>query len=64
MENHLEIEFKNVLTKDEFIRLQQFLGVTENDFFLQVNDYFDTDDFALKKPVALSELERKRGIWN
>lgn len=33
MENHLEIEFKNVLTKDEFIRLQQFLGVTENDFF-------------------------------
>lgn len=64
MENHLEIEFKNVLTKDEFIRLQQFLGITENDFFLQVNDYFDTDDFALKKPVALSESEQKRAVWS
>lgn len=61
MENHLEIEFKNVLTKDEFIRLQQFLGVTENDFFLQVNDYFDTDDFALKKAGCALRIRTKEG---
>ncbi|MCS4487623.1 CYTH domain-containing protein [Streptococcus sciuri] len=44
--NHLEIEFKTMLTKDEFNRLKtQFSHVTP---VTQTNYYFDTETFDMK----------------
>ena len=43
-----EIEFKNLLTKEEFIRLQDFFHLEPNDFTTQTNYYFDTPDQFFK----------------
>ena len=46
MKKQPEIEFKSLLTKDEYLRLmEQFKGNRTN---LQTNHYFDTDRFSLK----------------
>ncbi|QFT88396.1 CYTH domain protein [Bacillus sp. THAF10] len=44
----LEIEFKNLLTFDEFTSLCSAFKVEPEHFFEQVNYYFDTQDFSLK----------------
>ena len=49
MDQHIEIEYKNLLTKQDFERLQQFFKIESNQFFTQQNHYFDTKDFRLKK---------------
>lgn len=52
MEQHLEIEFKTMLTKKEFHRL--YKTMTFKDGFLQINSYFDTmDNFFLKNHSML-----------
>ena len=48
MPQHLEIEFKNMLTIDEFNRLLKSFKLTEENFHEQTNHYFDTANFALK----------------
>ncbi|MBM7586536.1 uncharacterized protein YjbK [Bacillus pakistanensis] len=48
MGHEVEIEFKNLLTEDEFIVLLKTFSIAEHDFFLQENHYFDTQDFQLK----------------
>lgn len=48
MSQELEIEFKNMLTKDEFERLIQLFNLTEQDFHLQHNHYFDTPTNQLR----------------
>jgi uncharacterized protein YjbK len=45
----LEIEYKNMLTEEQFDRLRQALSVDPHGFFEQSNDYLDTPDFMLKK---------------
>ncbi len=49
MSQEIEIEFKNLLTKEEFNRLKAHLQFSDSDFFKQVNYYFDTEDFLLKR---------------
>ena len=49
MSQNIEIEFKNMLTKEEFIQKKSDFQVKSSDFVKQENDYFDTLDFALKK---------------
>lgn len=44
-----EIEFKNLLTKKEFHSLLRTFNISSQHFFTQVNHYFDTIDFKLKK---------------
>lgn len=48
MTQQLEIEFKNMLTKEEFHHLCESFQLTEENFHEQTNHYFDTPDFALK----------------
>lgn len=48
MTQQLEIEYKNMLTKEEFSRLCTFFNITAESFHSQTNHYFDTKDFALK----------------
>ena len=43
-----EIEFKNLLTKEEFDHLCKGFGLVAEDFLSQTNTYFDTVDFQLR----------------
>ena len=43
-----EIEFKNLLTKEEFNQLCKDFGLAAEDIISQTNTYFDTVDFQLR----------------
>ncbi|MBC2014759.1 CYTH domain-containing protein [Listeria welshimeri] len=49
MVKELEIEFRNLLTKEEYDRLVENFRVKEDDFFEQTNYYLDTANFGLKE---------------
>lgn len=49
MNQEIEREFKNLLTKDEFEQLLLDLQLEEKDAIKQTNIYFDTEDFRLKE---------------
>lgn len=49
MSENLEIEFKTLLSKEEFSRTVEYFNLNEKDFFTQINYYFDSTDFQLKK---------------
>jgi uncharacterized protein YjbK len=59
----LEIEFKNLLTKEEFERIKGLFSFQPADFKLQENTYFDTEDFALKKMGCALRIRGKEGKW-
>ncbi|MBN3555005.1 CYTH domain-containing protein [Fictibacillus nanhaiensis] len=48
MSQEIEIEFKNLLTQHEFLRLIDEFDVKQQDFQKQTNYYFDTQQFDLK----------------
>ncbi|EAE8347264.1 CYTH domain-containing protein [Listeria monocytogenes] len=49
MVKELEIEFRNLLTKEEYDTLIESFRVKEDDFFEQTNYYLDTANFGLKE---------------
>lgn len=49
LNQEIEIEFKNLLTKDEFQQLLSHFSITEKAFKKQINYYFDTSQFLLKE---------------
>lgn len=49
MAQELEIEFKNVLTKEQYENLLTKFEVTDEMIIRQTNHYFDTKDFHLKE---------------
>ncbi|AQQ53904.1 CYTH domain-containing protein [Planococcus lenghuensis] len=49
MTKELEIEYKNMLTKDEYQRLLSHFNFTYQEAHVQVNHYFDTPDGQLRK---------------
>ena len=49
VQSEREIEFKNLLTKEEFHSLVSFLGLTSTDFQTQTNYYFDTPESYFKE---------------
>ena len=59
MDQHIEIEYKNLLTKQDFERLQQFFKIESNQFFTQQNHYFDTKDFDLKSQASALRIREK-----
>ncbi|MDE0563858.1 CYTH domain-containing protein [Exiguobacterium sp. B2(2022)] len=61
MTQEVEIEFKSMLTKDEYEKLIQAYKL-EDRVRWQANDYFDTPTFQLKKQgAALRIREKKHG---
>lgn len=48
MSESLEIEFKTMLSEETFFRITDYFQLNEEDFFVQVNTYFDTPDLQLK----------------
>lgn len=49
MSENLEIEFKTLLSKEEFSWTIEYFHLNEENFFTQTNYYFDSTDFQLKK---------------
>ncbi|KON89411.1 hypothetical protein AF332_23080 [Sporosarcina globispora] len=60
---NIEIEFKNIITKEEFSSLMEFLDVRDEDFSEQENHYFDTPDFLLKAKGSALRIRQKNGSF-
>lgn len=63
MDQHIEIEFKNLLYLDEFETLKKFFKVTEADFATQENHYLDTPGFELKDQQSALRIRQKNGKY-
>ena len=48
MSRSLEIEYKSMLTAEEYQRVKTQLKLSETDFFVQTNHYFDSADWQLR----------------
>lgn len=59
MVQEIEIEFKNLLTKNEFELLMHKYKVTSKDFISQENFYFDTANFLLKEKQSALRIRKK-----
>lgn len=60
MSQEIEIEFKNLLTKDEFIKIKDAFHIQDQEFLLQENHYFDTPQFSLKELGAALRIRKKK----
>ncbi|MBY6050705.1 CYTH domain-containing protein [Cytobacillus firmus] len=60
---NIEIEFKNMITTDEFTALMNFLNLRSEDFLEQENHYFDTPDFLLKEKGSALRIRQKYGSF-
>ncbi|WP_214760605.1 CYTH domain-containing protein [Exiguobacterium sp. s129] len=61
MTQEVEIEFKSMLTKDEYEKLIQVYKL-EDQVRWQANDYFDTPTFQLKKQGAALRIREKKHV--
>jgi uncharacterized protein YjbK len=59
LSQQIEIEFKNLLTKDEFLRIQNVFQIKDTDFVKQINHYFDTGLFSLKEQGSALRIREK-----
>ncbi len=63
MNQEIEIEFKNMLTKEEFTRLKEYFSINDDAFSHQENHYFDTSGFALKEKRSALRIRKKKGSY-
>ncbi|WP_339163751.1 CYTH domain-containing protein [Siminovitchia sp. FSL W7-1587] len=63
MGRHIEIEFKNMVTKEHFELLLSVFHITRDDFAKQVNHYFDTDTFLLKQKAAALRIRNRDHLY-
>ncbi|HWO98475.1 MAG TPA: CYTH domain-containing protein [Bacillus sp. (in: firmicutes)] len=63
MKQEIEIEFKNLLTEEEFHRIASHFSVKEEDFITQENHYFDTAEFSLKKHGTALRIRKKKETY-
>ncbi|MBS4212131.1 MULTISPECIES: CYTH domain-containing protein [Neobacillus] len=63
MPQNIEIEFKNMLTKEEYLRLLTDFQIDEINIFFQENHYFDTKEFALKDKGSALRIRLKKNSW-
>ncbi|WP_043933034.1 CYTH domain-containing protein [Bacillus sp. EB01] len=61
MEQNIEIEFKNIVEKDEFNKVAQEFKLGLSDFKHQANHYFDTSLFRLKDAGSALRIREKDG---
>jgi uncharacterized protein YjbK len=60
MSQNIEIEFKNMLTSEEYKLLLREFNLTESQIFTQENHYFDTPQFDLKERGTALRIRRKK----
>jgi len=58
MPYNLEIEFKNLLSKDSFYKLTSVFNLQPSDFILQKNTYFDFNEILADQLMALRIREK------
>ncbi|XXM73870.1 CYTH domain-containing protein [Lysinibacillus sphaericus] len=63
MAQEIEIEFKNLLTKEEYMKMIQQFSVKDTDFMVQENHYFDTPGFQLKERQSALRVRQKEGTY-
>ncbi|WP_251552460.1 CYTH domain-containing protein [Neobacillus muris] len=63
MSQTIEIEFKNMLTKQEYEALLRNFKLDEKDKFSQENHYFDTPLFALKQLGCALRIRNKQNSF-
>ncbi|WP_027408911.1 CYTH domain-containing protein [Anoxybacteroides tepidamans] len=63
MKQEIEIEFKNLLTKEEFERVKHAFGIDDRQFIYQENHYFDTPHFLLKEKGAALRIRAKQNTY-
>ncbi|UOQ43422.1 CYTH domain-containing protein [Halobacillus salinarum] len=63
MVQEVEIEFKNLLTYDEYNRIYQFLPFKSVELFEQTNYYFETKDLKLREQGAALRIRHKNNKW-
>ncbi|WP_085506990.1 CYTH domain-containing protein [Thalassobacillus devorans] len=61
MNQEIEIEFKNILTKEEYDRLKNTLPFEKAKVQEQTNHYFETENFDLKQNGAALRIREKNG---
>jgi uncharacterized protein YjbK len=59
----IEIEFKNLLVKEEFTDLITYFKIEESDFISQENHYIDTLDFQLKSMQSALRIRNKENTF-
>jgi uncharacterized protein YjbK len=63
LSQNIEIEFKNMLSMEEYIKLLNEFNINEKQIFSQENHYFDTVDFALKEKGAALRIRQKKDFF-
>ncbi|MFC4386866.1 CYTH domain-containing protein [Gracilibacillus marinus] len=63
MSQEIEIEYKNLLTKNEYEQLLSFFQTYRYTESTQVNHYFETKDFSLKKHGAALRVRLKNNMY-
>ncbi|MBM7659739.1 uncharacterized protein YjbK [Bacillus mesophilus] len=63
MNQEIEIEFKNLVTKEEFEGLLKEFSISNHQFILQQNHYFDTTSFSLKDHKAALRIRYKNNSY-
>lgn len=63
MSQELEIEFKNLLTKEEYLLLRSSFHTPEQEIIIQQNHYFDTPLFHLKDNEVALRIREKNGEY-
>src|SRR5699024_11479055 len=62
LSQEIEIEFKNLLTKEEFNQIRTYLSFPDKGV-AQTNFYFETKDFTLKNNHAALRIREKNGEY-
>ena len=60
MKQEIEIEFKNIITQEEFKQLLYTFSIKDEDFITQENHYFDTETFSLKNNGCALRIRKKK----
>lgn len=63
MSQEIEIEFKNIVTKADFLLLCEKFSIKETDFKKQTNYYFDTNGMTLKENGSALRIREKNGSY-
>lgn len=63
MTQELEIEYKNLLTKDEYDQIMSAFSIKEDHIISQENHYFDTANFSLKSNHSALRIREKNGAY-
>lgn len=63
MAQEIEIEFKNLLTEQEYKKLLDFFKLDPSQGIVQTNHYFETKDFQLKSKSSALRIREKDNLF-